>query len=242
MKSLWKSSFVFLSISLLAACGTDTTSTTEEATTNAQASDTTQVSELYAYPCQNSLNHQLPEPTFTEDTKWEIGPLGFPVPYSPIAGGCQVLESGTRAGFSHSPAGAAYAATVAVAGYAPGYSQEEFDDIEAKIAHREGFERTKQGAQDAVNNPPEFLTADEANVFGYRMEHYTSEEAIFTVFIRNRDSNEIATATVPLVWDQGDWKVAPTAQSHYYLEAAAHEGPLGEIITLPVTTVEQVEQ
>lgn len=230
---------------LLVACGSSPETTSEDNPSRlgeAQGSETYQESEPFAYPCQADLlaEETAEQAGFISDTQWEIGPLSFPVPYSASAGGCEVLESGVRAGFARTPDGATLAALTAVSGYAPGYSQEQLDDLEAKIANVSGISTTRSGAENALNQTPDFITSTEAEVFAYRLEHFTSDEAQFTVFLRTREGNRIVAFAVPLIWEAGDWKVSPTAQNHYYLDVTLHQGALGEVVLLPVTTAEQV--
>ena len=203
----------------------------------------TSVSGSFAYSCQEDLSAVEEDEGFLRLASWEIGPLSFPVLYSATAGGCQVLGSGARAGFAHSSDGAAAAALNAVAGYDPGYSRQQLDEIEAKVADIPGIEHTRVGAQQTVAQGQKFVTVDDVNVFAYRMEAYTIDEALYRVFVRDRKSNKIAAFTVPLIWDGGDWKVIPTGdEKNYYLEVSEHQGALGEVTVLPVITADQVEK
>lgn len=230
---------------LLVACGSSPETTSEDnlpGTGTAQGSEPYQDSEPFAYPCQGDLKAEetAEQAGLINDTQWEIGPLSFPVPYSASAGGCEVLESGVRVGFARTPEGATLAALTAVAGYAPGYSQQQLDDLEAKIANAPGLSTTRSGAEAALSQTPDFVTSAEAEVFAYRLENFTDDEAQFTVFLRTREGSRIVAFAVPLIWEAGDWKVSPTAQNHYYLDVALHQGALGEVVLLPVTTAEQV--
>ncbi|QRZ61790.1 hypothetical protein [Rothia sp. ZJ932] len=238
MSHKYLSALSALTLLVLSACGSSPQASDSQASSPA-ASD----GSGFAYSCQQSLvlaGDDAVEQVFS-DAQWEIGPLGFPVPYSSTAGGCQVLDSGVRAGFAHTQQGALLAAITVVAGYNPGATQELFDDFDAKIAPGQGYEKLRAQAQENVQKQPRLLGSDDVKVIGAKVLGFDSEYASFEILIKDSKSPVVYAVTVPLQWVDGDWKHQGSTTSYYY-DSRLISGAIGSMVSFPVISPEQVEQ
>ena len=117
--------------------------------------------------------------------------------------------------FAHNPAGAAMAAITYMAAES---------DINATEAERRGL-LSKRVASEYKPEAPESHPADsaDARIAGYDIRSYSPERAMVdAVFLWKLDGqNHIAKFSVPMVWEDGDWRV-DTVESEIHLETVEH--------------------
>jgi len=117
--------------------------------------------------------------------------------------------------FAHNPAGAAMAAITYMAAES---------DINATEAERRGL-LSKRVAAEYKPEAPESHPADsaDARIAGYDIKSYSPERAVVdAVFLWKSDGqNHIAKFSVPMVWEDGDWRV-DAVESEIHLETVEH--------------------
>ena len=117
--------------------------------------------------------------------------------------------------YAHNPTGAAMAAITYMAAES---------DINATEAERRGL-LSKRVAAEYKPEAPESHPADsaDARIAGYDIKSYSPERAVVdAVFLWKSDGqNHIAKFSVPMVWEDGDWRV-DAVESEIHLETVEH--------------------
>lgn len=172
----------------------------------------------FAYACQETLstNEPLTSTGLPSNVTLTSSPLGFQVPRSDTAGGCEQLESGARVGFARTETGAAIAALNATLGYHPGASQTMLDEAEAKISTSQHWDQMKAGAEQYLALGEQLPAPSTLKVIGFTVQNYSPHNATVHVFIRPKNRLETYKMTVNLVWEK-DWKVI-TGPSDFYID------------------------
>ncbi|ERT67245.1 hypothetical protein HMPREF0742_00439 [Rothia aeria F0184] len=97
-------------------------------------------------------------------------------------------------------------------------------DINATEAERRGL-LSKRVAAEYKPEAPESHPADsaDARIAGYDIKSYSPERAVVdAVFLWKSDGqNHIAKFSVPMVWEDGDWRV-DAVESEIHLETVEH--------------------
>lgn len=191
------------------------------ACTSTGKEDSAAVSEesvAFAYTCQETLstNEPLASTGLPGNVILTGSPLGFQVPMSDTAGGCEQLESGARAGFARTETGAALAALNAALGYHPGGSQAMLDEAEAKISASQHWDQMKAGSEQYLASGEQLPDASTLKVTGFTVQNYSPNKATIQVFITPKNRVETYKMTVNLIWEK-DWKII-TGPSDFYID------------------------
>lgn len=160
-------------------------------------------------------------PGLNHPSTWELqGRVA--VPTDPKAAGPGRVEGNVRTCYAHSPTGALYAAANFVGtSMAPHGDLIIYKDLAAKGQLRDEYLAT----------PPPF-TGDKADVSfqigGFRVQSYGPEAATMVLAIRI-STGSFGSMTVPLKWEDGDWKVsldslAPLSQVNDLADFVAWSG------------------
>lgn len=178
----------------------------------------TQETVAFAYSCQETLstNEPLTSQGLPSNTTFAQSPLGFQVPISDTAGGCEELPSGAQAGFARTETGATMAALNAALGYHPGGSQTMLDEAEAKISTSEHWDQMKAGSEQYLATGSKLPEASALKVTGFTIKSYNPNNATVQVFIKPKNRLETYMMTVNLVWEK-DWKIV-TGPSDFYID------------------------
>ncbi|MDQ0241470.1 hypothetical protein [Arthrobacter bambusae] len=138
-------------------------------------------------------------PSLNLPTKWELlGRVAVPTDSKGVGPG--KVDGNVRTCFQHSPTGALYAAAnfFATSTITNG-DRIMYKDLSAKGPLRDQYLAT----------PPPFSTGDSTvsvQVGGFRVQSYSAQAATIVLGAKNSKGG-FGSVTVPLKWEDGDWKV-----------------------------------
>ena len=183
-----------LAVAALAGCGQQDMKPTED----------------FAYSCQNNLKAQKTEDIGKKAPKtseWTQGADGNTYPRSSAYGGCQETNGWTL-GHSHNSAGAVFAATdylsgPAAAGQAP-QDEETIKKVYAAGPVRDQMPSSSPSA--AASSSDSSFSGSGARLVGYDLNEKDNDHITVSAHI-DTDMFVSGKIIVPLVWEDGDWKV-----------------------------------